>query len=99
MRSDLTSEAVWRPQWPQNLILFVCLQLMEVLNLLTTNQFLQNSSKNLQKSSKILQKSSYITQKSNSSFPSVSAATLLGPNLVFVFLQPVSLIVAARSAE
>ena len=53
MTSDLTSEAVWRPYWPQNLILFVGLKLMEVLNLLTTNQFLQNSSKSLQKSSRM----------------------------------------------
>ena len=44
---NLTSENVQRPQWPQNLIFFVCLQLMEVLNLLllTMSQFLQNSSK------------------------------------------------------
>ena len=39
----------------------------------------QKISKNILK---CLQKSSKITQKSNSPFPSMSAATLLGPNLV-----------------
>ena len=37
---DLTSEAVWRPYWPQNLIFSVGPKLMEVFNLLTTNKFL-----------------------------------------------------------
>ena len=55
---------------------------MEVLNLLLTmSQFLQNSSKNLQNFSK---NSSEISKKSNSSFLSMSAATLLGPNLVML---------------
>ena len=40
------------------------------------------SPKFLKKSPKI--KSSQITQKSNSPFPSMSAAGLLGPNLVFI---------------
>ena len=46
----------------------------------------QNFPKNLQKRSNISPK---ITIKSNSPFPSMSAATLLGPNLVLV--KPVKL--------
>ena len=72
----MTFEAVWRPQWPQNLIFIVGLKMMEVLYLLlTTSQFLQNSSKNLQKMSKN-------PQKYKSPISSMSAAGLLGPNLV-----------------
>ena len=87
--SDVTSEAVWRPLWPQNIIFFVGLQLMEVLNLLLTmSQFLQNTSKNFQKSPrnspKILKNLQKISKKSNSPFSSMSAATLLGPNLVSI---------------
>ena len=44
-RSDLTSETVWRPQWPQKIIFFVILRLMEVLLPRTTNQFLKKSSR------------------------------------------------------
>ena len=59
---------------------------MEVLNLLTTNKFLPNSSKILQKSSKMSPKIlKNITQNSNSPFPTMSAATLLGPYLVSVW--------------
>ena len=69
---------------------------MEVLNLLTTNQFLQNSSKDLQKSSRMSPKSSKIPQKSNSPFLSVSAAGLLGPYLVSAKLSIVGKDVLAR---
>ena len=64
-------------------IKFLGLWLMEVLNLLTTNQFLQNSSnfsKNLQKSSRMSPK---ILKNQILHFPSMSAAGLLCPNLVF----------------
>ena len=66
--SDLTAEAVWRPQWPHNLIFFVGLKLMEILmmdkqqhnNKQISPKFLKKFSKNLQE---CIQKSFKISPK------------------------------------
>ena len=71
-------------KWQNDLVNFF----MEVLNLLTTNNLSIShneriSPKFLKKSPKIFKNVSKNPQKSNSPFPSVSAAGLLGPNLVW----------------
>ena len=74
LRSDLTSEAVWRPQGPLNLIL--CWYLIDGSSLLTMYQFLK-------KSSKVSPKILLNHPKIKFSIFIMSAATLLGLNLVF----------------
>ena len=75
------SKAVWCPEWPQNLIFFVDLRLMEVLNVLLTNKFLQNSAK---KFYKILQKSEhciFLNIRRNSVQVRTLFSPLFGPSL------------------
>ena len=77
MRSDLASEAIWRPEQPQR----ICLKKSRCCNFLTTNQISTRCSLSSNNELKLVPWS-HRTWKST---PPMAAAGLLGPELVSQF--------------